>query len=119
MTGASVKDIREAVEGAVLRVASNPSSGVQMRDVAPVAEAVTAKVAPALLHATNNEPWYRSRVTWGAIGAIVLPLLGAIGIGADVIGADEFIAIGVALGTVASGALTLYGRWKARAPIGQ
>ena len=83
-----------------------------------VVNRVVENVLPVVDHLTNNEPWYRSRVTWGALGAIALPLLGFIGVGSDVISMDEFVAGGLALGTMASGALTLYGRWKARKPIG-
>lgn len=75
-------------------------------------------VGPLLEHATNNEPWYQSRVTWGAIAAIVVPVLGAVGVGTDIISAEELTVWGMAVGSAAGGVLTLYGRWKAKRPIG-
>ncbi len=109
------RKIAESVAGAVTRadVPAQPSA------VTPIANAVTRAVVPEILSATNNEPWYRSRVTWGAIASIVLPLLGALGVTSDVIDSDQFVALGLALGTAAGGLLTLYGRWKAKRPIGQ
>lgn len=118
MTETPVEQIRNTVGAAVARSARDPKLSIDAGDITPVTEAVVQRVAPVILHATNNEPWYKSRVTWGAIGAIALPLLGAFGVGTDVIDADQFVAIGLALGTAASGVLTLYGRWKARKPIG-
>lgn len=57
-------------------------------------------------------------MTWGAIISTVIPVLGAVGIAVDWIDPDEAAALGVALGTVIGGALTLYGRWKAKRPLG-
>lgn len=113
----SERNIRSAIAGAVTKaVKDNPDAGsIAIR---PIAEEVIKQAAPVILHATNNEEWYRSRVTWGAIASIALPLLGAFGVSTDIIDADQFVALGLALGTAAGGVFTLYGRWKARKPIG-
>lgn len=89
------------------------------KDVPPITKAVMEQVQPVVDHLTNQEPWYKSRVTWGAIASIALPLLGAFGVSSDVIDADQFIALGLALGTAAGGVLTLYGRWAAKKPLGE
>lgn len=114
----AVQEITKRVDKAMENAAADPTLGVRARDIPPVTAAVVAKVAPVVLHATNNEPWYQSRVTWGAIASIALPLLGAVGVSSDVIDADQFVALGLALGTAAGGVLTLYGRWKAKKPLG-
>lgn len=82
-------------------------------------EELNDRLIPILQHETNNEPWYRSRVTWGAIGSIALPLLGIIGVTSDIVTLDEFVAGGIAVGAMISGIVTLYGRWAARKPIGK
>lgn len=114
-----VEEIRQQVDAAVARSATDPRLNITPSDITPVTESVVRKVAPLVLHATNNEAWYRSRVTWGAIASIALPLLGAFGVSSDIIDSDQFIALGLALGTAAGGVLTLYGRWKAKKPLGE
>ncbi len=76
------------------------------------------EVADAVAHATNGEPWYRSRVTWGALVAGGASLAGAFGL---TLGQEdrEVLAGGLAAaGGLVGAALTLYGRWKARRPLG-
>ncbi|PPE80588.1 hypothetical protein C3941_08570 [Kaistia algarum] len=70
-------------------------------------------------HVTNAEPWYASRVTWGAIIAALAPILGLV-LGRTVSVADQasIVEIGTAAGTLAGAGLALYGRWVAKTPIG-
>lgn len=110
--------VASAIAKAVTVAANSPSVDVSLTAVAPVTAAVTASVVPVIEHLTNNEPWYQSRVTWGAIISAVVPILGAFGIATDWIKPDEFAAVIVAVGGVVGAATTLYGRWKARKPIG-
>lgn len=111
-------DLRSIIAAGVRQVAQDPEAPLSFHDVAPATEALVKEIAPTVIHATNNEPWYQSRVTWGALGAIVLPLLGYAGITSDVLSLNDFIVGGMTLASVVSGAFTLYGRWKARKPIG-
>jgi hypothetical protein len=104
-----------AIKEAVLTGVLNSKDG----SATTISKAVTDQVQPVVDHLTNQEPWYRSRVTWGAIASIALPLLGAFGVSSDIIDADQFVALGLAVGTAAGGLLTLYGRWAAKKPIGQ
>lgn len=97
--------VREATQGAPIASA-------------PVAAAVVDKVTPIILHATNNEPWYQSRVTLGALLSILTGALGAAGVATDWIDPDQIIALVLAIGPVLGGMVSLYGRWKARKPIG-
>ena len=111
--------LKARITDAVARAVQAPSTIAQPQDVMPIAAAVIEAVAPQLEHATNAEPWYRSRVTIGAIVSIAIPLLGAAGISGDVIDADQLTALLVAAGALIGGIITLYGRWAARAPIGR
>lgn len=110
--------VKELIAVAVSSEAVNPTSSLETRDIRAVTEAVAAQVVPTVLNVTNNEPWYQSRVTWGALGAIVLPLLGFVGVTSDILSLNDFIVGGMALGSAISGGITLWGRWKARKPIG-
>lgn len=109
--------VKALIANSVREVALNPATPLAVQDAGPVTKAITDKIAPSILHVTNNEPWYQSRVTWGALGAIVLPLLGFAGITSDVVSLNDFIVGGMTLASVVSGAVTLWGRWKARKPI--
>lgn len=88
--------------------------------VTPEAKAqVVKEVAAVVINKTNAEPWYQSRVTWGAIIAVVG---GLAGIGGYSIGADDQAQIVngiVGVTTAIGGLLAWYGRWKAQKPIGQ
>lgn len=114
----AARNLKTNIATAVINAVSDPKVLADVSAAPAIVEAVTKQIAPEIISATNNEPWFRSRVTWGAIASIVLPILGAFGVTADIIDADQFAAIGLAAGTVAGGLLTLYGRWKARKPIG-
>ncbi len=71
---------------------------------------------PEVQHATNAEPWYRSNVTLGSIQAI---LAGAAAIAGALKGGQiDLAVIGPALWSMFGAAQALYGRWKARRPIG-
>jgi len=107
--------IRGILTGVVATVAKQDDTYMRQVDVPQVVKAIT----PVVEHLTNNEPWYRSRVTWGAVASIVLPLLGIAGVTSDVISSEEFVSLGLAVGSAAGGLLTLYGRWKARKPLGE
>lgn len=82
------------------------------------ADKAAEAAAPVLVNATNNEPWYQSRVTLGS-GFVVLTSVGTIG--GMLSGAVEFdVAVLAAnLATILGAAFALYGRWKAKKPLGQ
>lgn len=114
----TVKDVvKEIVTDVLLKQAEKATSTLEKKDVPQVATSVTKEVTAAVEHATNNEPWYQSRVTWGAVISIALPVLGTLGVATDTINPDELVALCVAGGTVVGGLLTLYGRWAARKPL--
>jgi hypothetical protein len=113
------KMVAGAVVAALTAAASNPANSLEKRDVSHTAEKVIANVVPMVEHVTNQEPWYQSRVTWGAIVSTAIPILGAFGVATDWIEPDEAVAFGVALGSLIGGVITIYGRWRAKKPLGQ
>ena len=82
-----------------------------------VAEVLQKEVAPVIEHLTNNEPWYRSRVTWGAIFAILggVATIGTMAANGVPLSWETY---GTPALSIWGGVQALYGRWKARKPIG-
>jgi len=118
MSQSAADALRVIIAAGVREVAINPNTALTAAEAGPVANAITAEVLPGVLHATNNERWFQSRVTWGAIVTIGTGVLGAVGVATDWLDADTAIAVGMGLGSAIGGVITLYGRWKARQPIG-
>ena len=83
-----------------------------------IIDQVIDKVAPVVLNQTNNEPWYQSRVTIGALLAVLSGLLGAFGYALPDELRGQILEIVIAAGPVIGGAVALYGRWVAKKPIG-
>lgn len=111
--------VNAAIAAAVSTTIARSDVAAKQEAVAPIVAAVTREVAPMIENANNAEPWYRSRVTIGALVSIIIPLLGLAGISSDVVDADQLTAIIVAAGSAIGGMLSLYGRWKAKRPLGQ
>lgn len=109
-----------AVEGftaAILRrLKANPR--VSDDDAPELAVEAAKAAAPIIAHATNNEPWYQSRVTIGALVSIATGVLALFGIVISPEDAATYTAMILAAGPVLGGLFTLYGRWKAKKPIG-
>lgn len=106
--------VRAVATEAVRNTAEQHDNSLSPRDAPVVAEAVTQKLAPIIAHATNNEPWYQSRVTWGAILAAAAPIAVALGFDISWINSETLAALGAGVGA----AITIYGRWRARKPLG-
>jgi hypothetical protein len=106
--------IAAAVRTALLEP-TTPARGIEA--AAPIIEAVTSQIAPEIISATNNEPWFASRVTIGALAGLVG---GSYGLVLDVLDGTLPTPESVTAQVVVIGgaALTLYGRWAARRPIG-
>lgn len=107
------KAVRKVAVQAVEDAAQDTGNTLSPRDAPAVAEAVTQKLAPVIAHATNTEPWYQSRVTWGAILAAAAPIAVAFGFDISWINSETLAAIGAGVGAV----VTIYGRWVARKPL--
>lgn len=114
--------LAEPLAKAVAEAAARRGTAVAEADLPALAETVAGAIAadPALGHAVNAEPWYRSRVTWGAIIAALAPVIGIVA-GRE-IGAEEQSLLAdaaMAAAGLAGAALALYGRWVARVPLGR
>jgi hypothetical protein len=109
-----------ALSGAVTRMVGRPDVPLTAALAPTITRALEQELAadPALRHVANAEPWYASRVTWGAILAALSPILGLV-FGHTLTSEDQasFAEIAVALGTLTGAGLALYGRWRARAPL--
>lgn len=98
------------------KLVASPNVAITQYDQGIAERIVQKEVEPVLKHLTNNEPWYRSRVTLGSVAAI------AGGIWAlylEWAGGTLDMADLYTQGPVIAGGLTaLYGRWVASRPIG-
>lgn len=116
-------DARQKLEnkiiGAVVSAVGNPAVPAQPGAVSPIVDAVTSRIVPEIISATNNEPWYRSRVTLGALLAAIAGVLGLFGYAFPLEAQGKVIDFILALGPLIGAALTLYGRWAAKRPIGE
>lgn len=83
---------------------------------------IAASLKPQLLHVTNNEPWYQSRVTWGTIISLISAILAIFGVTIEAEVQlnllNGIVALAAAIGLIAGPLYSLYGRFIARKPIG-
>ncbi|WP_040879029.1 hypothetical protein [Kaistia granuli] len=109
-----------AVGGAVARMVGRPDNPLTAEMAPTITRAIVEEIAadPAVRHAANAEPWYQSRVTWGAIIGATAPVLG-LGLGHAPSPGDQasLVEIAVAVGSLTGAGLALYGRWRARTPL--
>lgn len=125
-SNSDAKDVlRDAVVKAATAVADSPTTNIKQSDVPAITAKVLDEVAPVLVNATNQEPWYQSRVMWGSIVAIAAPIIAPVFgylVGETVtVSADEQaqIASWLALvGSAVGGLIAIYGRFVAKKPIG-
>jgi len=103
----------------ILKELLKGNAPVHPNNAEDVARAAAEAVAPVLVNKTNSEPWYQSRVTWGALVSIGTGVAALFGFTIAPQDADLILAVGAAGGTVIGGVLTLWGRWAAKKPIGQ
>ena len=117
----------DVIASAVQKVARDPAQPIEPHQAPVVAREVASaaiedprlkQLDAQVQHATNNEPAWRSRVTIGAVVAGVAGVLGAFGIVVAPEDQELIAAALTALGTGIGVATTLYGRWKAKKPLG-
>lgn len=119
--------IIEALGSAIRDAAADPAVPLEPRNAPAIEDDLTARLgahprfreaADHLAHATNEEPWYRSRVTWGAVVAGAASVASAFGLVLGPEDRDLLVGVLTAAGGFFGAALTLYGRWIARRPLG-
>lgn len=108
--------ITKATEDTVRRVATE-AVGAALGDKIARQSTFELETNAIMVNQTNSEPWYKSRVTLGAVGAI----LGAIGGIATAIanGATDPAVYISQISVIAMSVVTLYGRWVAKKAIGE
>jgi hypothetical protein len=115
--GGLIGQITNAIVDNLIRSPSVPVSRENSVIVKPeVREAVAKEVGPVIEHLTNNEPAIQSRVTQGAVGAIIIA--GGTLLYSWSKGTLSEEVISAQGGIILSACWVLYGRWKARKPIG-
>jgi len=114
---AIVTGITTAILNKLIQTPGVPVSRENSVVVKPeIEQAVKREVAPVIEHLTNNEPFYKSRVTWGAIFAI---MGGIATIGTAIANGETSMDVYWTAGmSVIGGFATLWGRWAARKPLG-
>lgn len=108
--------LKPAIASAVTRALDTAPDPVALdaRDVV----AQTAQAAAAtVVNQTNNEPWYQSRVTWGAIIGGLVAIGGIWGYVLPPEKQSAIVEALVAIGSVIAPLLTYYGRWVATKPL--
>jgi hypothetical protein len=113
--------VAATIAEAVNETAKAPNNNLTPYDAKPVADSLIDKLGPLILNATNNEPWWASRVIWGALlaaaGTIAQPLTGY-GLGIDEVKTKEIVDALATGGQVVGLALVIIGRLTTRKPIG-
>lgn len=111
-------DVKSQIAEAVISTVQKDSVDASISSASEITEAVAKNVVPMVIHETNSEPWYQSRVTIGAIIIIISRLLAHFGyaIPEELHGAalDLVIAFGPYLGAL----FALWGRWISKKPLG-
>lgn len=111
------QEVRKAIASPVVPLQSTASdTPMAAREVAG---AIVQKAAPVVEHLANREPWYQSRVTWGAIITAIGSIAAIFGYSytAEAQLATLNVVMFVAPPLVGA-ALTLWGRYVARKPLG-
>lgn len=119
MTNAIQDTVRDAIVKGAFAAAASPQTTTEGKDVSIITSKVLTEVAPIVAHATNSEPWWQSRVTWGALLAALAGVLGVLGYSFPAEVQGKIIDLIIALLPLIGGLTALYGRWVAKKPIGQ
>lgn len=115
--------VKDAVRDAVMKAVRLPTNDAPSGQAGQIAaqtlqQPAVEKLVAVVEHATNNEPWYQSRVTLGALLAAIAGVLGIFGWAFPAEMQGKVIDLIIALAPLIGGALALYGRWAAKKPIG-
>lgn len=106
--------IKAAVNEGIKQVAEKKTNDLAAKDVPAatntVADKVKEQLKPVIENQTNSEPWYKSRVTRGAIGVLLTTAFTAF-MDWYTDGVVESAVLGGYLTTAGSALYTIYGRW--------
>lgn len=115
-------DIKSQMAAAVASTVADPKVDANESSIpaligalAPIAESMAATI----LNSTNNEPFYQSRVFWGSTVAIAGVVLNYFHVDFPSALQGQVTDAIMAAIPIAASAYALYGRFKAKKPIGQ
>ncbi|GAB4072805.1 hypothetical protein KHC28_00820 [Ancylobacter sonchi] len=114
---AVLAQLMPAIAAATHQAVAQTASGLGGADTAVIAKEVARAATDTIINQTNNEPWYLSRVTLGALLALVG---GIYSLGLDFAdGAPPSVdSLTSQLTAIVGAGTVLYGRWVARKPLG-
>jgi len=115
----AVNVLIDAITKGAVAAADSKATDTTRADIGVITSKVLSEVAPVVLNATNNEPWYQSRVTLGAILGGVAGLVALAGWSFPEEVQGKVVDAIVTLAPLIGMAITLYGRWRAKKPLGQ
>lgn len=110
-------DIKTQMAAAVAGAVANPDVKAEVSAIPAIIEAL-GPVVDAIVHSTNNEPFYKSRVFWGSTVAIIGYGLAPFHVDLPAARQGEItndIMLAVPIG---ASLYALYGRFRAKKPIG-
>ena len=114
--------IGDAAEHEIVRAIADPT--IPVRSEAPpvagaaIAGQIEAAIRPIIAHATNGEPFWRSRVFWGAMLSLATPLLALAGVTLEPDEREAVVTTVLLVPPVAGALVALWGRFGATRPIG-
>lgn len=115
----TVKAIQSQVDTAVKKTIADPSVPAAPEAAPAIIDAVMNKIIPTVLHATNQEPWYQSRVFWSAVLSIIVAICGLFGLTVDADAQSKILSLIMAIIPAVSAGIALYSRYFAKKPLGQ
>ena len=108
--------IKPAVAGAVSKAIERSETHTTIGSEAEIVSAVAKDAAKVIINQTNNEPWYQSTVTIGALVTLVTAGY-AFGWNISKAGLPEPTDFATQIGPIIGAFVTLYGRWIATKPL--
>lgn len=110
--------LQNKIESAVTVAVSDPTVPAKAEAI-PAIVAAISQLVPEIVNATNKEPFYQSRVFWGSALSVLAGVLALFGVAFPAEMQTQVIGIIMAALPLLGGLYALYGRFKAKKPIGQ
>lgn len=107
------KLIARTVEGMIIDAVRQTTGNGAL----PVSRNAVEEAAQVVINQTNNEPWTQSYVTLGSLGSI-LTSVGFIVTDLTNGGGIDVAQMGQSIAVILGAGLALWGRWRAKTPLG-
>jgi len=118
-------DAAEVVSKTLTALAKSKSVNLSMDEAQDMKPAIIKEMADVITNQTNQEPWYQSRVTIGAIVAVAAGVAGVAGYSFDaedqqvwIDSISQGIQLVSAISAIGAGIYAWYGRWRAKKALG-